>query len=134
MGINYLAILVALLFEGALSSFYVVDPGTVANSSTSALAPSCVKAIESQVDCDEYLQLQASADVYGADNTTQAVVCTTGCSSSLTSYISNVESNCVEQPLPWEDMPHAYFGKVVQSTYNMSCLQDTTTGEYCTRK
>lgn len=134
MATKYLAISMATLIERASTSFYVVESGTVANTSASALAPSCVNAIESQVDCDEYLQLQASADVYGADNTTQAIVCTTGCASSLNSYLSNVESSCAEQPLPWEDMPHAYFGKVLQATYNMTCLQDSHTGAYCTRK
>ncbi|KAI1114042.1 carbohydrate-binding module family 50 protein [Nemania sp. NC0429] len=136
MASRFLVVLITtvVVFVGEVhGTFFVVDPGTVANSSTSTLAPSCVNAIESQVNCDEYLQLQADADIYGPDNTTQSTVCTTACSSSLTSYISNVESNCGNQPLPWDDMPHAYFGKVLQATYNMSCLRDATTGQYCTQ-
>lgn len=124
----------ATLLDQALGKFYAVVPGTVANSSISTLAPSCVNSIEAEVNCDEYLQLQADADVYGADNVTQATVCTAACSSSLSSYLSEVESNCKGQPLPWDNMPHGYFGKVLQSTYNMSCLQDPATGQYCTRK
>lgn len=126
-------VIIAALFGPALCTFSVVDPGTIANTSTTTLAPSCVDAVESEVVCDAYLQLQASADTYGADNYTQAYVCTSTCASSLTSYISNVESTCAGQPLPWDDMPHAYFGKVLQATYNMSCLQDAT-GQYCSRE
>ncbi|KAK7958033.1 hypothetical protein PG988_012881 [Apiospora saccharicola] len=128
-----MATVAALLSGQALGSFSVVEPGTVANSSTTALAPSCVSAIESEVKCDAYLQAQANTDLYGADNVTQATVCTEACSSSLGSYISNVDSSCAGQPLPWDDMPHAYFGKVLQATYNMSCLQDPATGQYCTQ-
>lgn len=136
MAPNFLAVLTAIAtFSGqAWGLFSVVEPGTVANSSTSTLAPSCVSAIESEVKCDAYLRLQANTDLYGADTVSQATVCTAACSSSLSSYISSVESNCAGQPLPWDDMPHAYFGKVLQATYNMSCLQDPATGQYCTRK
>lgn len=129
------ALLVASLGR-ALATFAVVDPGTVANSSASlgvTLAAACVDAIEADVSCDPYLQLQADADVYGEDNTTQAYVCTTACGSTLSSYIANVESSCAGEPLPWDGMPHAYFGKVLQATYNMTCLQNPSTGQYCTQ-
>ncbi len=124
----------SILIVQSVATLTVVEPGTVANSSTSTLSTACVSAIESDVDCDPYLQIQAQADEYGSDNVTQQYVCTEACSSSLRSYISSAGSNCGDQPLPWEGMPHSYFGKVLQATYNMTCLKDPVTGDYCTRK
>lgn len=134
--IMVMSTLLAFFVGRAMGTFAVVEPGTVANSSANlgvTLGAACVDAIEGDVSCDPYLQLQADADVYGEDNTTQAYVCTTDCGSTLSSYISNVESSCSGEALPWEGMPHAYFGKVLQATYNMTCLQDASTGQYCTQ-
>lgn len=131
-----LPLILGSLVGSAMATFAVVEPSTVANSSAHlgvTLAAACVDAIEADVSCDPYLQLQAAADVYATDNTTQAYVCTADCRSTLRSYISNVASSCSGEPLPWEGMPHAYFGKVLEATYNMTCLQDTSTGQYCTQ-
>ncbi|KAI1497268.1 hypothetical protein F5X99DRAFT_423685 [Biscogniauxia marginata] len=106
---------VSILIIQSIATLTVVEPGT------------------SDVDCDPYLQIQAQADEYSSDNVMQQYVYTEACSSSLRSYISSVGSNCGDQPLPWEGMTHSYFGKVLQTTYNMTCLKDPVTGDYCTQ-
>ncbi|KAK0630489.1 LysM domain protein [Bombardia bombarda] len=129
---GYAAVLVSLC-GGTLAAFSVIPSGTVANTSTAVLTAACVSAIEAPIQCDTYLQLLASTDTYStSNNASQALICTTGCSSSLTTYISTAETACKGQPQAWAGLPYAYYGKVLQSTYNMTCLKDATTGVYCT--
>lgn len=117
-----------------LADFAVIEPGTIANTSSASLSSDCVSAIESSVQCDPYLQLSSQFDEYGADNVTQEYVCTTDCASSLETYIINAESACAGQSPAWDGLPHAYYGKILQATYNLSCLKDPSTGVYCTSK
>ena len=129
-----LVVIIQVFSLGAFADFAVIDPGTIANTSTASLSSNCVSAIESTVQCDQYLQLSSQVDEYGADNITQAYVCTANCASSLQSYISNAEAACAGQPPAWDGLPHSYYGKVLQATYNTTCLKDPTTGQYCTRE
>jgi hypothetical protein len=128
------ASLAAALVKTVAADFAVLQPGTIANTSNVALSSGCVRAMEATLQCDEYLEAIAAADIYAADNSTQAIVCTTDCSTSLASYIRNVDLACANDLQAWSGLNHDYYGKVLQSTYNMTCLKDPSTGQFCTGK
>lgn len=114
------------------STFFILEAGTVANSSTATLSTACVSSIESSVQCNSYLQNVANADIYGTyDSTTQDGLCDPNCGSSLASYHSSVVASCSNDPMPWDGLPAQYYGDRVWSAYNTTCLKDSSTGQYC---
>lgn len=115
-----------------LADFRILETGFLANTSTVALSANCVGALESSVACDQYLQDNAYNDAYGPlDTTLQDSFCTTDCKSTLVSYRSKVISACAHDPEPYPGTPAQYFVDVVWAQYNLTCLKDPSSGQYC---
>lgn len=114
------------------AGFAVLPPGTVANSSIVNLTTQCINAMESTVQCDDNLNTIAAADYYlQVDTADFQSICTTACSTSLTTYHQNVSSACAGQPEAWSGYPATYFGDVLWASWNLTCLSDPKTGQSC---
>lgn len=62
----------------------------------------------------------------------QDALCDPRCGVSLANYHSDVSSACASDVQPFDGLPATYFGDVAAATYNLTCLTDSSTGEYCT--
>jgi hypothetical protein len=104
------------------STFYPENPITTA----------CSTAIQAQLNCSTDLMTYAYADSFypvGNDTYLQGF-CVASCSSSLAQYVQNVQTACAGQQ-PFQGLPATYYGDFALSTWNLTCLQDPATGEYC---
>jgi hypothetical protein len=117
------------------AQFYILEPGYTANTTTATLSTACISAMESLVECNEWFQSNAMVDVQGTFNSTVlATLCTASCKTSLTSYHTNVVTSCAGQPQPFPGLPATYYGDITSASFNLTCLTDTVTGEYCSGK
>jgi hypothetical protein len=117
------------------AQFYILEPGYTANTTTATLSTACISAMESLVGCNEWFQSNAMVDVQGTFNSTVlATLCTAACKTSLTSYHTNVVTSCAGQPQPFPGLPATYYGDITSASFNLTCLTDTVTGEYCSGK
>ena len=118
--------------DATATGYYLVEPGTIANGSSETISSDCMSAVEATVLCDSQLSVIAGADYFlEQDQTTLDAVCTKSCASSLADYRSNVVAKCSGQPDAWPGYPATYFGDLVWSSYNLTCLADPTTGSSC---
>jgi hypothetical protein len=116
--------------QGSDTSYFFSN-GTFYPSTT--LSAACSNAILGEVNCLDDLLTYAHADTfYPLGNATyQQQFCSASCGSSLATYVSNVTSACAGQPEPFDGLPATYYGNWAWSTWNLTCLQDAKTGEYC---
>lgn len=122
----------ALAIDLVSAQFYILEPGYTANTTTATISTTCINAMESQVDCNEWFQSNAMIDVQGTLNSTVlATLCTTACGASLASYGRNVITSCAGEPQPFPGLPATYYGDITSASFNITCLTDTATGEYC---
>lgn len=98
------------------------------------LDETCIAAINATINCDPNIVPYASSDYYGslANSTLQDTLCEGTCGSSLAAYRQNVLSVCGAGTEMQTGYPVTYTGDLVWSYYNLTCLTDTATGEYCT--
>ncbi|KAA8896313.1 hypothetical protein FN846DRAFT_965309 [Sphaerosporella brunnea] len=94
----------------------------------------CVDAMLGAVNCDSTLITFMRTDYYApiGNSTLQEVLCAPACGTSLSSYIANVSTACANDPQPYPGLPATHFGEWAYSTYNLTCLEDQNTGQYCT--
>lgn len=110
---------------------YFFGNGTFYPSTT--ISTACSSAILGEVSCLDDLLTYTYADAfYPLGNTTyQQQLCNAGCGSSLAEYVENVTSACAGQPEPFDGLPATYYGNWAWSTWNLTCLQDAKSGNYC---
>ncbi|EPE06530.1 hypothetical protein F503_02658 [Ophiostoma piceae UAMH 11346] len=114
------------------TGYNIVEPGTIANGSSQTISSDCMSAVEATVLCDSQLSLIAGSDYFmEQDPSTLEAICTASCASSLADYHHNVAAKCSGQPEAWPGYPATYFGDLVWSSYNLTCLADPTTGSSC---
>lgn len=127
-------VLIWILNLNFVLSELVLFPNDTLTTSTSVnLTPGCINAMESSLSCDPYLQSLANQDYYGSmDNSSlQTSLCDPACGRALSSYHSSVISSCISDPQPWPGIPASWYGDVLWTTYNQTCLKDRKTGLYC---
>ncbi|KAK1751404.1 hypothetical protein QBC47DRAFT_434461 [Echria macrotheca] len=99
------------------------------------LSAGCQGALLADVACDPYLLQLTNTDSYGSLNGTgnnyYTTVCTAACKTALTNYIANVSSHCSADPQPFNGYPATWQGTAVFASYNMTCLKDSSTGQFC---
>jgi len=110
---------------------YFFSNGTFYPSTT--LSTKCSNAILGTVNCLDDLLTYTYADTfYPLGNATyQKQLCSSTCSSSLAAYVENVTTACANDPQPFDGLPATYYGNWAWSTWNVTCLQDAQTGQYC---
>lgn len=110
---------------------YFFSNGTFYPSTT--ISTACSSAILGEVNCLDDLLTYTYADTfYPLNNVTyQQQFCNASCGSSLATYVENVASACVGQPEPFDGLPATYYGNWAWSTWNLTCLQDIKSGNYC---
>jgi hypothetical protein len=93
----------------------------------------CSTAIQASINCSVDLLTYAYADTfYPLGNTTyQESFCNENCGSSLATYVQAVQTACDGQPQPFQGLPATYYGDFAWSTWNLTCLQDPNTGQFC---
>ena len=123
----------SLNIDYALSDLVLFPNDTLSSSTAMTLTEGCITAMEASVSCDPYLQSLANQDYYGSmDNSSlQTSLCDPACGSALSSYHSSVISSCVSDPQPWPGIPASWYGDVLWTTYNQTCLKDSKSGLYC---
>lgn len=99
------------------------------------LTTPCINAINASINCDSAILPYAFLDYYGPLNSTvQSSICESACGTSLVSYRKNVLSTCSSLPQIQQGYPVTYLGDLVWNYYNLTCLKDPATGEWCTGK
>ena len=98
------------------------------------LATSCISAINATISCDSAILPLAFQDYYGpvGNLTLQSSICDSTCGTSLASYREVVVSTCGAQKEVEQGYPVTYVGDLVGNYYNLTCLRDSTSGEWCT--
>jgi hypothetical protein len=130
----------ALYFSWWLSSIataqesetsYFFGNGTFHPSTT--ISTACSSAILGEVNCPDDLLTYTYADAfYSVNNATyQQQFCNASCGSSLATYVKNVTSACAGQPEPFHGLPSTYYGNWAWSSWNLTCLQDAKSGNFC---
>ena len=124
-----------LLLPFAVADFQVLETGFLANESSVFISDGCVSAMESSVSCNQWIQANAYDDWYGPLNDTVLdSLCTPQCKPSIKSYRSRVTAACQNDPQPFDGLPPEYFIDVVWASYNLTCLKDPKSGDYCNGK
>jgi hypothetical protein len=102
--------------------------------SPTGLDDSCIAAINSTINCDSSITALAFQDYYGSlsNSTAQDSICAGTCSTALSSYRDNVINVCGADAELQTGYPVTYVGDLISSYYNLTCLTDASTGEYCT--
>ena len=98
------------------------------------LNASCIDAINATIACDPGIVPLASQDFYGSFNnaTLQDSICADSCGAGIVSYRKNVLSVCGANTEMQVGYPVTYTGDLIWAYYNLTCLTDSSTGEYCT--
>lgn len=109
-------------------------PNNTLGPDAANVSSSCAAAIMDVVQCEGYLLTLITDDYYGpfGNQTLQDQLCDPACGISLAQYQSTVASACALDPQPYQGLPATYFGDVAYATYNLTCLQDTASSQYCT--
>lgn len=125
----------SLMLSSALADFQVLPTGLLANESSVSLSDGCTAALESSISCNQWLQDNASDDSYSFLNDTALdTLCAPSCEPSIRSYRSKVVSACQKDPEPFDGLPAVYFIDVIWASYNLTCLKNPESGDYCNGK
>lgn len=133
---QYLLIAIAIFTHSRMSlatiNIYPVD----LIPSPLSLTTTCINAINASINCDPAILPFAFLDYYGPLNneTLQSSICESTCGKSLVSYRENVLSTCSFQKEIQQGYPTTYMGDLVWNYFNLTCLQDQETGQWCTGK
>ena len=121
-----------LVLPFVVADFPVLETGLLANESSVFLSDGCTSALESSISCDQWLQDNANEDGYSPLNDTALdMLCAPACEPSIISYRSKVISACQNDPQPFDGLPAEYFIDVIWASYNLTCLKDPVSGNYC---
>lgn len=98
-----------------------------------AISTACSSAIQASVNCSVDILTYANADTFYplGNSSYQESLCSASCGSSLATYVQTVQTACAGQPQPFQGLPATYYGNLAWSTWNMTCLQDPQTGQFC---
>ena len=121
----------AILCKTVAADFAIFEPGLIGNSTNVALSQPCVDALQTSLQCDQYLLNSVAADTYSyVPPSTLDTYCTASCGTSLKNYHVKVIAACANDPYPWPGTPAVHYGDEVWAKYNMTCLKDSS-GQYC---
>ena len=100
---------------------------------SNVVSSACLKAMNATIACDPYLVSLASTNYYGSlnDDNLQSSVCDTACGTALSTYHNSVVSSCANDPKPWNGVPANYYGDLVWAQYNLTCIKDPETHQWC---
>jgi len=98
------------------------------------ISAACNDALVAAIDCDLFLTFAMSDSYYGPLNnqTLQDGLCKASCGTALTAYTNNVTTACKNDPQPFPGLPATYWGDQAKAVYDLFCLKDAATGQYCT--
>lgn len=98
------------------------------------LTAGCISAINATINCNASMVPLALSDHYGAfgSKTAQDNICASTCATSLSGWRTNVVSKCGAGSMLSAGYPVTYMGDLVGAYYNLTCLRDASTGQYCT--
>lgn len=132
--------LVTSLTFVTLSSFYglaaaanIFWPEGVIFSPDHAISPGCASALRAPVQCSSDVLQAATGDVFYPikDDRYQQKFCNPVCGQQLQRYIADVEEACANDPKPFDGLPATYYGSFALSHWNLTCLRDPESGQYC---
>ncbi|KAF8537777.1 hypothetical protein BDD12DRAFT_780083 [Trichophaea hybrida] len=98
------------------------------------VSPGCQAAIKAPLDCDPYLKTLVKKNCYEPlnNNALEQSVCKPDCGTQLAAYHADVAKACASDSSPFPGLPATYYGDSAYAIYNLTCLTDTRTGDYCT--
>jgi hypothetical protein len=98
------------------------------------VSPGCEAAMKAPLNCDPYLKIFTKKNCYEPLNNTalQQSVCKPECGTALAAYHTSVAKACASDPQPFPGLSATYYGDNAYAIYNLTCLTDTRTGDYCT--
>ena len=125
--------------EGNVVSSGLIQPAqyffnnTDFTNQVSNISTACATAMQASLACDPYLTYVMTSDYWGSlgNDSLQTQFCDATCGEQLTSYISSVQSSCANDPQPVSGYPATYWGQSALSAWSQMCLQDSSTGQYC---
>ncbi|KAF3222199.1 hypothetical protein TWF191_006958 [Orbilia oligospora] len=113
------------------ASFKFFDGPTGFGRTLHTPSSSCAAALNTTINCEEFLVLKAHKNDYNWGNETlQDQLCNPNCGTSLASYSTGVASQCGTANLTWEGLPNTYYGDRLKAYYDLICLKDGD-GDYC---
>ncbi|KAL8764772.1 MAG: hypothetical protein Q9194_006850 [Teloschistes cf. exilis] len=122
---------VLLLAGCVLADVQLYPNNTLITSNT--ISQACHDAMNANLACDPYLVNLATNNYYGSlgDTSLQNSVCDTKCGTALSTYHNSVHQACAQDEDPWLGVPASYYGDLVFAQYNLTCLRDSQTNEFC---
>lgn len=115
---------------GNADTLYIYTSDNLASISASE---DCVNAMANNVSCYAGLS-QAVTDTTSWSISVLSEICTTDCSSALSSYVSSVNEACganTQYKISGISQTGSDRGKEMQWRYNATCLTDVSSGIYC---
>ncbi|KAL4744291.1 hypothetical protein BDW72DRAFT_199742 [Aspergillus terricola var. indicus] len=115
---------------GNADTLYIYTSASLANISASA---ACVDAMANNVSCYAGLS-QAVTQTTGWSASALSRMCSTGCSSALSSYVSSVDTACgadTRYNISGALQAASDKGREMQWRYDATCLTDPSSGAYC---
>ncbi|KAJ5800194.1 uncharacterized protein N7518_002262, partial [Penicillium psychrosexuale] len=115
---------------GNADTLYIYTSDSLADISASE---SCVNAMVSNVSCYAGLS-QAVTQTTSWSTSALSGICTTDCSSALSSYVSSVNEACgtsTQYNISGISQTASDRGKEMQWRYDATCLTDSASGAYC---
>lgn len=115
---------------GNADTLYIHTSASLASISASE---ACINAMTSNVSCYAGLS-QAVTQTTGWSASALSQICTSGCSSALSSYVSSVDAACgadSQYNISGTLQSASDQGKEMQWRYDTTCLTDPTSGTYC---
>ncbi|KAL8694818.1 MAG: hypothetical protein Q9218_000577 [Villophora microphyllina] len=100
---------------------------------TNTISSACHDAMNANIACDPYLVSLATNNYYGTlgDTALQNSVCASNCGTALSNYHNAIHQACGQDEEPWIGVPANYFGDLVWAQYNLTCIKDPATSEWC---
>ncbi|KAI1839183.1 hypothetical protein DTO027I6_7699 [Penicillium roqueforti] len=115
---------------GNSDTLYIYNSDTLADISASE---ACVNAMSSNVSCYAGLS-QAVTQTTSWSANALSEMCTSGCSSALSSYVSSVDEACgtsTQYNISGISQTASDRGKEMKWRYDATCLTDSASGTYC---
>lgn len=126
-------LLTAVLISSALADSYFFPNGTF-NPDNNVTA-SCATALQEPISCLTDVYTVATTDTfYPYSNVTyQSQFCNKTCGAGLKKYVADVGTACAHDQ-PFTGLPATYYGTFTYASWNLTCLQDPTSKQYCVGK
>lgn len=97
------------------------------------VSTTCASALQAPIDCLTDVMTIATTDTFFpySNNTYKDTLCNKNCGSALKTYVRRVQGACANDPQPFTGLPATYYGNFAWASWNLTCLQDPTSGKYC---